>query len=121
MEESGESLHQNVIEQSSITNTSMEGEELKDLPEPEDNNEVIYDPNIINNYVQKIAQLEEENIQLLQKNFNNNNNNNKFTFEYDLEVKDQILPLVVTAFKDKETGFVRLNKSPATSTKKKGL
>jgi len=117
MEESGDTCHPNIIEQSSsITNTSREEEELRDLPEPVNNKEeeidVIYE-NTINNYAQKIAQLEEEIIQLKQQQ------NNKFTFEYDLEGRGQILPLVVTAFKDKETGFVRLNKNPTTTTKKK--
>lgn len=34
----------------------------------------------------------------------------QFTFEYDLEVKDQILPLKIIVYPDKQTGVVRLRK-----------
>jgi hypothetical protein len=77
-----------------------EQEELRDLPEPTDIEEkepedrIIYDK-------QFVDQLVKENAQLV----------TQFTFDYDLEVKDQVLPLKVIVYPDKRTGVVRLRKT----------
>jgi hypothetical protein len=60
--------------------------------EPEDR--IIYDK-------QFVDQLVKENAQLV----------TQFTFDYDLEVKDQVLPLKVIVYPDKRTGVVRLRKT----------
>ena len=70
---------------------------------------VIYDPNLINNYVKKIAKLEEEIAKLKVERIPTRSN--KFEFNYPLEVKDQILPLIITVFPDKQDGYVRLDKA----------
>lgn len=94
-------------------------EEEHDLPEPtqelpsddddsDQSQDVIYDKDMVNRYVKEIARLEEENTRLRIAKVPTFGN--KFDFEYDLEVRDQILPLIVTAFPDKKTGYVRLDK-----------
>ena len=57
----------------------------------------------------QITQLNEENAKLRIEKIGTRGN--KFDFAFDLEVKDQILPLIVTAFPERKDGYVRLDKS----------
>jgi hypothetical protein len=99
LEQSGESLHQKDLEESSSSNkrTLPTAYDIKDAETAEEDEEEepeeIYDKQFVDRLIKENAQLV-----------------NSFTFEYDLEVKDQILPLKVTCYPDKKTGFVRLDK-----------
>jgi hypothetical protein len=71
----------------------------RDLPEPtqeleqEEELDTVYDKQFVDRLVKDNAQLVTQ-----------------FTFDYDLEIKDQVLPLKVTVYPDKKTGVVRLRK-----------
>jgi hypothetical protein len=67
--------------------------EQEQQPQEQEEPEEIYDKQFVDRLIKENAQLV-----------------NSFTFEYDLEVKDQILPLKVTCYPDKKTGYVRLDK-----------
>ena len=94
LEQSGESLHQKDIEQSSSSRTLPTAYDIKDAETTEDEEqEEIYDKQFVDRLIKENAKLIDS-----------------FTFEYDLEVKDQILPLKVIVYPDKHTGVVRLRK-----------
>jgi cell division septum initiation protein DivIVA len=67
--------------------------EQEQEPQEREEPDEIYDKQFVDRLIKENAQLV-----------------NSFTFEYDLEVKDQILPLKVTCYPDKKTGYVRLDK-----------
>jgi hypothetical protein len=85
---------------------NAETEELRDLPEPTDTTteeetfteepDTTYDKQFVDRLVKENAQLIEQ-----------------FTFNYDLEVKDQVLPLKVTVYPEQKYGHVRLRKEKA--------
>ena len=72
--------------------------------EQEQEQDIKYDPSFVDRLVKENAEL-----------------TTQFTFDYDLEIKDQILPLKVTVYPDKKTGYVRLNKNPPPPKKKQGM
>jgi transposase-like protein len=88
----------------------------RDLPEPTDDVEdlrgneeeeeeqkqdIIYDKAFFDRLVKENAELQEENIKLKKQ----------FSFDYDLESKDQVLPLKVTVYPEQKYGHVRLRKN----------
>jgi hypothetical protein len=82
----------NVIEESSITN-------IEDVDDPRGNEEqeepdTIYDKSFVERLIKENAELKKQ-----------------FSFDYDLEVKDQVLPMKVTVYPDRQYGTVRLRKT----------
>lgn len=82
-EEKFAEVQTNVIEQSSIS----------DSGEPEEDY-IEYDQSFIDRLIKENAQLK-----------------NQFSFDYDFEVKDQVLPLKITVYPDRQYGTVRLRKT----------
>ena len=114
--------HNNDTEQSSSSSSTTPAapttepeqeptDEIKNLDNKEEESDQVKE------LKQQIQDLEEKLEQLTK----NNKIKYKIDFEYDLEIKDQILPLIVTCFPDKETGYVRLNKNPPPPKKKQGM
>jgi hypothetical protein len=81
-----------------------ESQELRDLPEPTDTTEETFEEEPDTTYdKQFVDRLVKENAQLVEQ----------FSFNYDLEVKDQVLPLKITVYPEQKYGHVRLRKEKA--------
>ena len=96
-EEKFAEVQTNVTEESSITNIEdvedLRGneEELHTIPEHED---VIFDKSFVERLIKENDELKKQ-----------------FSFDYDFEVKDQVLPLKVTVYPERKYGTVRLRKT----------
>jgi hypothetical protein len=93
------------VREAETTHEEEQEQELRDLPEPTTYNtdetfteepDTTYDKQFVDRLVKENAQLTEQ-----------------FTFNYDLEVKDQVLPLKVTVYPEQKYGHVRLRKEKA--------
>jgi hypothetical protein len=87
-------------------------DQIYDLEQEEQSEQephVIYDQDYVKRLEQKIEEQQKE-IEYLKQ---------KYDFVYDLEVKDQILPEIVTCFPDKKTGYIRIDKRKLLSEKKR--
>ena len=81
--------------------TVQEEEQLRDLPEPtseeitemEQGSDTIFDKAFVDRLIKENAELTE-----------------KFSFDYDFELKDQIIPLKITVYPSEKYGHVRLRK-----------
>ena len=127
---------QKVIEHSSISPTNLEeeiqitedeadeilkeeGVPIAETTATEEEPEVIYDPQLITNYIKKIAKLEEEIAKLKIERIPTRAN--KSDFKYNVEFTDEmfllirensgICPLIGTHFCDKDDGYMRFDKA----------
>ncbi len=92
-EEKFAEVQTNVIEESSITNIE-DVEDLRGNEETIEEQDTIYDKSFVDRLIKENAQLK-----------------NQFSFDYDFEVKDQVLPLKVTVYPERKYGTVRLRKT----------
>jgi hypothetical protein len=81
----------NVIEDSSITNIGDVDDQRGNQEEEPD---TIYDKSFVERLIKENDELKKP-----------------FSFDYDLEVKDQVLPMKVTVYPDRQYGTVRLRKT----------
>ena len=138
-EQSGDTCHPNVLEQSSISKE----EELQDLPEPTggeedatEEPEVIYDPKLLDEKIEQIAKLEVEKQELQdtlktikKEKVESSMSNKSSTIEYSIELSDQDLidiknnggiePLLITSHQDGKTITAKLDRMRLHQKKKR--